>query len=64
MAMTLKEESIREVIVTRCKVIDRIVKTNKLPPDERAFYLGKREGLMQAFSLLGENIESIRIELQ
>jgi len=63
--MTKKEQAIRNVIVQRVAAIDRVLKENtNLSPTERAYYLGKKEGLMQGHDLAGATTKSISIELQ
>lgn len=63
--MTQKEASIRQVLSQRAYAIERALDENKtLSPNERAYYLGKKEGLMQAYDLVGSTTKSISIELQ
>lgn len=63
--MTKKEQAIRKVIVQRAAAIDRLLKENtNLSPTERAYYLGKKEGLMQGHDLAGASPQSIYVELQ
>lgn len=61
--MTRKEQAIREVILQRVDCLDKIQENTLLSPMEKAFYMGKKEGLMQAYSLVAESLESIEIEL-
>ena len=63
--MTKKEQAIRKVIVQRAAAIDRLLKENtNLSPTERAYYLGKKEGLMQGHDLAGASPKSVYVELQ
>ena len=61
--MTRKEKAIRKVILQRVTCIDKLFVWANLSPQENAYYQGKREGLMQAYSLIEESLESIKIEL-
>ena len=62
-ALSEKEIAIRNVIVRRCEIIrEKILPNVKIKPLEE-YYTGKIDGLMQAFELLGESLESIKIEL-
>ena len=54
----------RKVILQRTRAIDLLLKNNtNLSPNERAYYLGKREGLMQGHDLAGSSLKSIAVEL-
>ena len=58
--MTEKEFAIRDVILKRVAAIDEVISVSK----DREYFIGKREGLMQAFALVGECLESIKVELE
>jgi hypothetical protein len=63
--MTRKDEITRKVILQRTRAIDLLLKNNaNLSPNERAYYLGKREGLMQGHDLAGSTLKSIAVELE
>ena len=63
--MTKKEQIIRKVIVQRTNAIDELLKNNSnLSPTERAYYIGKREGLMQGHDLAGSTLKCITAELK
>lgn len=64
MQMTEKEVAIRNVILERVAVLDEATKNPILSPNDLSYYNGKREGYMQCFSLIGESIESILVELE
>ena len=59
-ALSEKEIAIRNVLALRCKIIREKVLPN-VKEDE--FFLGKIDGLMAAYELLGESLESIKVEL-
>ena len=62
--MTSKDQAVRKVILQRVAAIDRLLKENgNLSPNERAFYLGKKEGLMQGYDLAGASLKSVSVEL-
>ena len=62
--MTRKEKTIRRVLWNRVRCIDKyLAQCSELTPMDREYFKGKREGFMQAFSLVAESIESLRIEL-
>ena len=62
--MTRKEKTIRRVLLQRAGSIDKYLgQCSELTPMDREYFKGKREGFMQAFSLVAESIESLRIEL-
>jgi len=62
--MTRKEKTIRKVLRQRAECIDQYLgQCSELTPMDREYFKGKREGFMQAFSLVAESIESLRIEL-
>lgn len=62
-ALSEKEIAIRNVIVRRCKIIRENILTNVKEKTLAEYYTGKIDGLMQAYELLGESLESIKIEL-
>lgn len=62
-ALTEKEIAIRNVIVRRCKIVREKILPNVKEKKMAEYYAGKIDGLMQAYELLGESIESIKIEL-
>lgn len=59
-----KGKAIRRVIEQRVAAIDRILKREDLTKEDRAYYEGKREGLMQGHSLAGSMLQSISVELE
>ena len=62
--MTRKEKTIRRVLLQRAGSIDKYLgQCSELTPMDKEYFKGKREGFMQAFSLVAESIESLRIEL-
>ena len=62
--MTEKENAIREVILKRIDVLEKVIDQNKnLSPMEKSYYQGKIVGLMQGFDLVGDSLESIMVEL-
>jgi len=62
--MTPKEQAIRDVIQQRIDVLDRVMRNTLLSPMEKSYYQGKRDGLLQGFDLVGDSLESIKIELE
>lgn len=62
--MTDKEKAIRDVIIQRVDVLDKILENTNLSPMEKSYYQGKREGLMQGHDLVGDSLESIEVELK
>lgn len=62
-ALTEKEIAIRNVIVRRCKIVREKILPNVKEKKMAEYYAGKIDGLRQAYELLGESIESIKIEL-
>lgn len=62
--MTDKEKAIRDVIIQRVDVLDKILGNTNLSPMEKSYYQGKRDGLMQGHDLVGDSLESIEIELK
>ena len=62
--MTRKEKTIRKVLRQRAECIDKYLgQCSELTPMDREYFKGKREGYMQAFSLVAETLASLRIEL-
>ena len=62
--MTRKEKTIRRVLLQRAGCIDQYLgQCSELTPMDREYFKGKREGYMQAFSLVAETLASLRIEL-
>jgi len=62
--MTRKEKTIRRVLLQRAECIDKYLgQCAGLTPEDREYFKGKREGFLQAYSLVAESIESLRIEL-
>lgn len=62
--MTRKEKTIRRVLLNRARCIDKYLsQCSELTPMDMEYFKGKREGFMQAFSLVAESTESLRIEL-
>lgn len=62
-ALTEKEIAIRKVIVRRCEIIREKILPNVKEKTLAEYYAGKIDGLMQAYELLGDSLESIKIEL-
>ena len=59
-----KIEAIRAVLNKRADVLHEVLKRNPhLDAGPRGYYEGKLDGYNQALALLGESLESIRIEL-
>ena len=61
--MTHKEKAIRDVILQRVEILDKVIENAKLSPMEKSYYQGKRAGLMQGHDLVGDSLESIEVEL-
>ncbi len=62
-ALSEKEIAIRSVIAGRCKIIREKILPNVKEKTSAEYYAGKIDGLMQAYELLCESLESIKIEL-
>ena len=62
-ALTEKEIAIRKVIEKRYEIIREKILPNVKEKTLAEYYKGKADGLMQAYELLGESLESIKIEL-
>ncbi len=62
-ALTEKEIAIRNVIVRRLEIIREKILPNVKEKTLAEYYAGKIDGLEQAYELLGESVESIKIEL-
>lgn len=64
--MTPKEEAIREVLYKRAEICREARKASlaKRNNETAAYYEGKIDGYMQAYDLLSDSLESIKIELQ
>lgn len=58
-----KEIAIRKVIVRRCEIIREKILPNVKEKTSAEYFKGKIDGLMAAYILLGESLESIKIEL-
>lgn len=61
-ALSEKEIAIRNVIVRRCEIVREKILPNVKEKTLAEYYAGKIDGLMQAYELLGESLESIKIE--
>ena len=61
--MTEKEKNIRAVLVRRAKICEHCIAHAKNEAD-KAYYKGKIDGYMQAYSLIAEPLESINIEIE
>ena len=61
--MTEKEIAIRQVLEKRINIIRTMIIPKMKDMFSREYYIGKAEGLEQAYSLLVESFESIKIEL-
>ena len=61
--LTEKEIAIRNVIVRRLEIITEHILPNVKEKTMAEYYAGKIDGLTQAYELLGESLESIKIEL-
>jgi len=55
-----KIELVKAVLQCRADILERVLKTDR--PDA-IFFRGKLEGYNQAIDLLGESVDSIRVEL-
>lgn len=58
-----KEIAIRNVIVHRLEIISEHILPNVKEKTLAEYYAGKIDGLMQAYNLMGESLESIKVEL-
>ena len=58
-----KEKAIREVLEKRIDVLDRVLIDAPLNERDRSYFIGKKEGYLQALDLLNETIECIAVEL-
>lgn len=58
-----KEIAIRNVIVHRLEIISERILPNVKEKTLAEYYAGKIDGLMQAYNLMGESLESIKVEL-
>lgn len=63
-ALTEKEIAIRNVILRRLEILAEDILPNIKEKTLAEYYAGKIDGLKQAYELLGESIESIKIELE
>lgn len=63
-ALTEKEIAIRNVILRRLEILTEDILPNIKEKTLAEYYAGKIDGLKQAYELLGESIESIKIELE
>lgn len=63
MALTEKEIAIRNVIVRRLEILTKHILPNVKEKTLAEYYAGKIDGLKQAYDLLGESLECIKIEL-
>lgn len=61
--LTEKEIAIRNVIVRRIEILTKHILPNVKEKTMAEYYAGKIDGLKQAYELLGESVESIKIEL-
>ena len=62
--MTRKEKTIRRVLWQRVECIDKYLAQCKgLTKEDREYFKGKREGFIQAYSLVAESQASLIIEL-
>lgn len=61
--MTEKEKYIRAVLDCRATIC-RKCGENAQSEKDKEYYLGKIEGYMQAYSLIAEPLDSIKIELE
>lgn len=59
--LTEKELAIRKVILKRVAILDAIIAKGE--GEQREYYKGKRDGLMQAFDLVGDSLACINVEL-
>ena len=62
-ALTEKEIAIRNVIVRRLEILTKHILPNVKEKTMAEYYTGKIDGLRQAYELLGESLESIKLEL-
>jgi len=62
-ALTEKEISVRNVLLNRMTVITDKILPNVKDEKMLGYLTGKIEGYQQAYELLGESLESIKIEL-
>jgi hypothetical protein len=62
--MTDKEKAIRDVIIQRVDILDKILENKNLSPMDKSYYQGKRDGLMQGHDLVGASLGSIEVELK
>ena len=62
-ALTEKEIAIRNVIVRRLEILREKILPNIKEKTLVEYCAGKIDGLEQAYELLGESLESIKIEL-
>ena len=64
--MTPKEEAIREVLSRRAEICSKARQAAAIRHDTgtAAYYEGKIDGYMQAYDLLSDSVESIKIELE
>lgn len=62
-ALTEKENAIRIVIVRRLEILTKHILPNVKEKTLAEYYAGKIDGLKQAYDLLGESLECIKIEL-
>lgn len=62
-ALTEKDIAIRNVIVRRLEILTEHILPNVKEKTLAEYYAGKIDGLKQAYELLGDSLESIKIEL-
>ena len=62
-ALTEKEISVRNVLLNRMTVITDKILPNVKDEKMLEYLTGKIEGYQQAYELLGESLENIKIEL-
>ena len=62
-ALTEKEIAIRNVIVRRLEILTEHILPNVKEKTMAEYYAGKIDGLKQAYELLGDSLESVKIEL-
>lgn len=55
-----KIELVKAVLQCRADILERVIKTDN---PNAIFFRGKLEGYNQAIDLLGESVDSIRVEL-
>lgn len=55
-----KEEAIKAVLQRRADILERVLKTDR---SDVMYYRGKLDGYYQAIDLLGESVDSIKVEL-